>query len=190
MKKNPVVDSLAQCVEQLSQAKVIAYPTEAVFGLGCDPDSENAVTRLLALKQRPVEKGLILIAADYQQLMPYIADEQLSAEQKARMFSRWPGPVTWVLPARTTTPIWLTGRFSTLAVRVSDHPDVIALCHTFGKPLVSTSANLTGQPPCRHLAEVLAQFGPDFPVLKGETGGRLNPSEIRDVLTGELIRQG
>nr|WP_083791939.1 L-threonylcarbamoyladenylate synthase type 1 TsaC [Erwinia sp. Ejp617] len=190
MKMNPVVDSLAQCVQQLAQSHVIAYPTEAVFGLGCDPDSEEAVMRLLVLKQRPVKKGLILIAADYQQLIPWIADEQLSAEQKARMFSRWPGPVTWVLPARSTTPGWLTGQFTTLAVRVSDHPDVIALCHAFGKPLVSTSANLTGLPPCRHVAEVLAQFGPDFPVLKGETGGRLNPSEIRDVLTGELIRQG
>jgi len=145
---------------------------------------------LLSLKRRPVEKGLILIAADYQQLVPYIADERLSAEQKTRMFSRWPGPVTWVVPARADTPRWLTGRFSSLAVRVSDHPDVAALCQGFSKPLVSTSANLSGLPPCRNVAEVLEQFGKDFPVLQGETGGRLNPSEIRDALTGELIRQG
>lgn len=185
-----VDDSLARCINQLRQSAVIAYPTEAVFGLGCDPDSETAVMRLLALKRRPVEKGLILIASDYQQLMPYIADEQLSAVQKERMFSRWPGPVTWVLPARATTPAWLTGRFSSLAVRVSDHPGVAALCNGFGKPLVSTSANLTGLAPCRIVSEVLAQFGDDFPVFQGETGGRQNPSEIRDVLTGELIRQG
>lgn len=146
--------------------------------------------QLLALKRRPVDKGLILIAADYQQLLPYIADEQLSSEQKERMFSRWPGPVTWVLPARQETPHWLTGRFSSLAVRVSNHPDVVKLCQAFGKPLVSTSANLSGLPPCRNVAEVLAQFGEGFPVLQGETGGRQNPSEIRDVLTGELIRQG
>jgi len=183
-------DSLELCVRQLQQSAVIAYPTEAVFGLGCDPDSEKAVMALLSLKQRPVEKGLILIAADYQQLMPYIADDQLSAEQKTRMFACWPGPVTWVLPARADTPNWLTGRFSSLAVRVSNHPDVIQLCQRFGKPLVSTSANLSGLPPCRNAAEVLTQFGETFPVLLGETGGRLNPSEIRDVLTGELIRQG
>jgi len=183
-------DSLELCVRQLQLSTVIAYPTEAVFGLGCDPDSESAVMALLALKRRPVEKGLILIAADFQQLVPYIADEQLSAEQKERMFSRWPGPVTWVLPARAETPRWLTGRFSSLAVRVSDHPDVVQLCSQFGKPLVSTSANLSGLPPCRNADEVLAQFGADFPVLRGETGGRQNPSEIRDVLTGELIRQG
>lgn len=190
MKMNHVNDSLLQCVAQLRQSAVIAYPTEAVFGLGCDPDSEAAVMQLLALKRRPVEKGLILIAADYQQLMPYIADELLTPEQRQRMFSRWPGPVTWVLPARAETPRWLTGRFNSLAVRVSDHAGVVELCQAFGKPLVSTSANLTGLEPCRNVAEVRAQFGDDFPVLVAETGGRQNPSEIRDVITGDLIRQG
>lgn len=183
-------DSLELCIRQLQQAAVIAYPTEAVFGLGCDPDNEIAVTTLLALKRRPVEKGLILIAADYKQLVPYVDSQRLSTEQKDRMFSSWPGPVTWVLPAHTDTPRWLTGRFSSLAVRVSNHPDVATLCQRFGKPLVSTSANLSGCPPCRNVAEVQEQFGHDFPVLRGETGGRLNPSEIRDVITGELIRQG
>ncbi|WP_312241869.1 L-threonylcarbamoyladenylate synthase type 1 TsaC [Pantoea sp.] len=182
--------SLAYCVEQLQQQQVIAYPTEAVFGLGCDPDSENAVLALLALKQRPVEKGLILIAADYAQLEPYVADRELSVIQRERMFSCWPGPVTFVVPVPPQTPRWLTGRFDTLAIRVSNHPDVQALCRAFGKPLVSTSANLTGEPPCRSVQNVLEQFGADFPVLHGETGGRLNPSEIRDVITGGLIRQG
>ena len=182
--------SLDFCIDQLHQQQVIAYPTEAVFGLGCDPDSESAVMALLALKQRPVEKGLILIAADYMQLLPYIADHALSAEQRERMFASWPGPVTYVVPALPQTPRWLTGRFDSLAVRVSDHPDVQALCRGFGKPLVSTSANLSGEPPCRTAAEVALQFGPQFPVLQAETGGRRNPSEIRDAISGELIRQG
>ena len=187
---NDLYGSLSVCLTSLRQEAVIAYPTEAVFGLGCDPDSESAVMALLTLKQRPVEKGLILIASDYQQLLPYIDEAQLTVEQKEKMFSCWPGPVTWVVPARATTPRWLTGRFTSLAVRVSNHPDVQQLCQAFGKPLVSTSANLTGLPPCRTAAEVHQQFGADFPVLQGETGGRTNPSEIRDALTGELIRQG
>lgn len=169
---------------------VIAYPTEAVFGLGCDPDSERAVHALLALKQRPWEKGLILIAANYQQLLPYIDDAQLSSAQRATVFARWPGPVSWVIPALATTPRWLTGRFDSLAVRVSDHPLVQALCLQYGKPLVSTSANLSGLPPCRTEEEVRAQFGATFPILSGVVGGRSNPSEIRDALTGELFRQG
>lgn len=183
-------DVPASLLQALLNEKVIAYPTEAVFGLGCDPDSELAVRRLLALKQRPWQKGLILIAADYRQLEPYIDDSVLSDAQKELMFSRWPGPVTWVIPARATTPNWLTGQFDSLAVRVSAHPLVKNLCLGYGKPLVSTSANLSGQPPCRSQQEVYQQFGNDFPVLHGNVGGRVNPSEIRDVLTGELLRQG
>ncbi|PWC14828.1 L-threonylcarbamoyladenylate synthase type 1 TsaC [Brenneria roseae subsp. roseae] len=183
-------DVLVPLLTELQNENVIAYPTEAVFGLGCDPDSEIAVKRLLALKQRPWQKGLILIAADYSQLSPYIDDSVLSEKQKRDMFSSWPGPVTWVIPAKPTTPKWLTGQFTSLAVRVSAHPVVKQLCLSYGKPLVSTSANLSGLPPCRTEEDVYQQFGEGFPVVNGNVGGRANPSEIRDVLTGELLRQG
>ncbi|AYA41429.1 L-threonylcarbamoyladenylate synthase type 1 TsaC [Xenorhabdus nematophila] len=184
---SPAFDSI---VTALKEGKVIAYPTEAVFGLGCDPDSENAVQELLALKNRPWEKGLILIADNYERLCSYIDDVQLSDEQKETIFSFWPGPVTWVIPAKKITPKWLTGKFSTLAVRVTDHPLVKQLCSLYGKPLVSTSANLSGLEPCRSVEEVRLQFGNRIPVLSGEVGGRKNPSEIRDALTGKLYRQG
>jgi len=187
---NLPANEISQLVELLKQQQVIAYPTEAVFGVGCDPDSEVAVNRLLALKQRPVEKGLILIAASFEQLKPYIDDASLNAAQREAVFKHWPGPVTFVFPAKPSTPRWLTGRFDSLAVRVTDHPLVIQLCEAYGKPLVSTSANLTGLPPCRTAQEVLEQFGEAFPVMKGPTGGRQNPSEIRDALTGKLFRQG
>ena len=166
-------DSLRVCIESLEKNAVIAYPTEAVFGLGCDPDSEQAVNALLQIKSRPAEKGLILIAANYQQLLPYISNELLTDEQRERMFSHWPGPVTFVVPSRA--PRWLRGQFDSLAIRVSNHPDVQELCLAYGKPLVSTSANFSGQEPCRNVQEVTERFGHDFPVLQGETGGRLNP---------------
>ncbi|CAK9886464.1 MAG: Threonylcarbamoyl-AMP synthase [Candidatus Erwinia impunctatus] len=190
MKNKSIQDSFNVCLQALQRGEVIAYPTEAVFGLGCDPDDESAVMNLLKLKNRSVEKGLILIAADYQQLVSYVDDALLSAEQKSRIFASWPGPVTWVFPARTDTPRWLTGKFSSLAIRVSDHLPVIGLCQAFDKPLVSTSANLTSFPPCRNIDEVRLQLGTTFPALDAATGGRLNPSEIRDALTGQLIRQG
>lgn len=181
--------SFAPIIAALENQQVIAYPTEAVFGLGCDPDSEQAVKQLLALKQRPWEKGLILIAADYAQLAPYIDDGVLNEQQRAAIL---PVGLAGNLgdPAKPQTPALLTGRFNSLAVRVSDHPLVQQLCRQFGKPLVSTSANLSGEEPCRTVAEVQQQFGDAFPVLVGNVGGRLNPSEIRDALTGELIRQG
>lgn len=81
--------NLVSIIDALHQQQVIAYPTEAVFGTGCDPDSEQAVNALLALKQRPWEKGLILIAADYAQLKPYIDDSALSEQQRATMFASW-----------------------------------------------------------------------------------------------------
>ncbi|SMG61315.1 L-threonylcarbamoyladenylate synthase type 1 TsaC [Cedecea neteri] len=190
MNNNLPEGQLAQIVAALKEEQVIAYPTEAVFGVGCDPDSELAVTRLLELKQRPVDKGLILIAANFEQLKPYIDAAALNEAQLSVVFASWPGPVTFVFPALPSTPKWLTGRFDSLAVRVTNHPLVKELCLAYGKPLVSTSANLTGLPPCRTSQEVQQQFGQSFPVLMGDTGGRLNPSEIRDALTGELFRQG
>ncbi|MBV1840334.1 L-threonylcarbamoyladenylate synthase type 1 TsaC [Photobacterium ganghwense] len=185
------MENLNHVVAALRQEEVIAYPTEAVFGVGCDPDSEQAVMKLLALKQRPVEKGLILIAANYEQLAPYIDDSQLTDEEKQRIFDSWPGPVTWVMPTKPGVPRFLTGQFDTIAVRVTDHPLVQALCLAFGKPLTSTSANLTGQEPGRTVAEVELQLGDRLAaILQGDTGGRENPSEIRDARTGQIFRQG
>lgn len=96
MNNNLPTGSIAAAVDLLNKENVIAYPTEAVFGVGCDPDSETAVTRLLALKQRPVDKGLILIAASFEQLKPYIDDSILTAAQRKAVFDCWPGPVTFV----------------------------------------------------------------------------------------------
>ncbi|APC13876.1 L-threonylcarbamoyladenylate synthase type 1 TsaC [Providencia rettgeri] len=186
-KSTPAIESI---IVSLQKGEVIAYPTEAVFGLGCDPDNENAVNKLLELKQRPWEKGLILIADSYEQLKDYVDDKQLTEEQKQAMFATWPGPVTWVIPAKASTPKWLTGQFDTLAVRVTTHELVKKLCREYGKPLVSTSANLSGLEPCRTTNEVIAQFNKSIPVLDGVVGGRQNPSEIRDAKTGQLYRKG
>jgi len=185
----PAPDAVQQAVQSLRHGGVIAYATEAVFGLGCDPDAEQAVQRLLAIKQRPLEKGLILIAADWAQLAPYVDASLLPQERLQAVLASWPGPFTWVMPARTTTPRWLTGQFDSLAVRVSAHPQVQILCRAFGKPLVSTSANLSGLTPCRSDDEVRQQLGErlDY-VLPGQVGGQDNPSEIRDALSGRLIR--
>ncbi|WP_318510973.1 L-threonylcarbamoyladenylate synthase [Photobacterium leiognathi] len=185
------MENFAQVVAALKQGEVIGYPTEAVFGVGCDPDNQQAVEKLLEIKQRPVEKGLILIAANYEQLLPYIDESQLTAEQKATVMATWPGPVTWVMPTKANVPAFLTGQFTTIAVRVSDHPLVQRLCLEFGKPITSTSANLTGQEPGRTAPEVEQQLGHCLAaILQGETGGRTNPSEIRDARNGNIFRQG
>ena len=176
-------------IQALEQEEVIVYPTEAVYGLGCDPDSETAVHKLLAIKQRPVEKGLILIADNYAQILNYVDDERIPQDRRTEIFSSWPGAITWVMPAKKSTPKWLTGQFDTIAVRVTDHPVVKKLCREFGKPLVSTSANLTGQEPVITLDQAKQSFGNQVAVyVEGSLGGNTKPSQIRDAFTGKLFR--
>ena len=107
---------LRQAARALRHGGIIAYPTEAVYGLGCDPLNAAAVLRLLTLKNRPMDKGLILIASDFQQLIPFVRTPD--ADIMRRINATWPGPVTWLLPAKAETPAWLCGAHDTLAVRV------------------------------------------------------------------------
>lgn len=176
-------------LQALQQGGVIAYPTEAVYGLGCDPDNEAAVMALLAIKQRPVEKGLILISANYSQLLPYVDDKAIPPEKRYQIFSSWPGHVSWVLPASKIAPKWLTGQFDSIAVRVSAHPVVQQLCLAYGKPLVSTSANLSGQPAITDKAELEQSLGDKLSaIMPGALGGATQPSQIRDALSGNIVR--
>ena len=114
----------------------------------------------------------------------------LMEEHWQRLTTQYDRPTTWVVPAKTTTPKFLTGDFNSIAVRISQHPAVKLLCEQAGFTLTSTSANLTGQPPCRTAQEVTQQFGTDFPVLDMPVGGAVNPSEIRDIFTNQVFRQG
>jgi L-threonylcarbamoyladenylate synthase len=168
---------------------VLAYPTEAVWGLGCDPLDAEAVARILAIKERPASMGLILIAAEFGQLLPWL--EPLPYEVEARMAATWPGPVTWVVPAQAWVPDWVHGGRGSLAVRVTAHAQSAALCRATGFAIVSTSANRSGHPPARTGIQVRRWFDDELDlILGGATGGRQRPSEIRDALTGLPIRSG
>jgi L-threonylcarbamoyladenylate synthase len=171
----------------VQQGGIIAYPTEAVFGLGCDPSNPRAVARLLAIKQRPLDKGLILVAASREQLSPWLA--RLSPALETRLRNSWPGPHTWLVPASSDCPTWLTGRHSTLAVRVSAHPLVVALCEHCRSALVSTSANISNKQPARSVLEVQLRFARSIDaILPGELGGQAQPTPIRDLVSGQRLR--
>jgi L-threonylcarbamoyladenylate synthase len=179
---------LRRAVRVMRAGGVVAYPTEAVYGLGCDPLNHDAVMRLLTIKRRPPEKGLILIASRFDQLTPFL--RATGEEVRQRVDATWPGPVTWLLPASPATPNWLRGMHDSLAVRVTAHPLAAALCEAFGGPIVSTSANASGRPPARTaLQAVLRCPGVDL-VLVGATGGLRRPTPIRDALSGKLLRVG
>jgi len=179
---------LRLAARELRRGAVVACPTEAVWGFSCDPLNQQAVTRLLTLKQRPAEKGLILVAAHIDQLAYFIEAPSRTALRRAR--DTWPGPATWVFPASPFTPPWITGAFDSVAVRVTAHPVLAALCLRFGGALVSTSANRSGQPPCRSVTDVRLRFEPSLRVVPGATGGRESPTPIREAATGHLLRHG
>jgi len=172
----------------LDQGKLIAYPTEAVYGLGCNPLNEGAVMNLLRLKQRPMHKGLILIASDFMQLLPFISP---TPDMLNRIMPSWPGPVTWIIPAQPWVPAYLKGTHQSLAVRVSAHPLVQQLCTHYGGAIVSTSANISQQPPARSALAVRKNLGSDgIFILQGETNRHSQPTAIYNARNGSCIRIG
>jgi L-threonylcarbamoyladenylate synthase len=175
---------LIQLQASFNASALLAYPTEAVWGLGCNPNNDAALQRLLRLKQRPWQKGLVVVAADFSQLQPWLLP--LAAADEARVLASWPGPVTWALPCQPDVSRWLRGEHDTLAVRVSAHPVVQQLCRQLG-PLVSTSANPAGEAPARTLAQVQQYFGTAVTYAHGDVGGRILPSEIH-TLDGRRVR--
>lgn len=181
--------TIKQAAEVFFQGGILAYPTEAVFGLGCDPDNKVAIKQLLALKQRPVNKGLILLASNYSQLLPYINDSAITEEQRFCVLSRWPGAITQILPADKQISPLLCGDFDSIAVRITNHPDVVALCERINKPIISTSANLSGQAPAITWQQIVEKLNDkvDF-IIKSKTSGLLKPSTIINGLTGEVFR--
>lgn len=179
----------------LHQGAIVAYPTEAVWGLGADPANGDACRRLLQIKGRPMEKGMIMVAASMAQFSPLLAP--LSEQQQAQLARGWAsqatlGPLTFLVPdLLDQVPAWIKGKHNAVALRVSDHFAVKALCDAFGGPVVSTSANRAGQPPARSQQEVEGALADHIDhVMPGPLGGASQPSRIVDLLTGQEIRPG
>ena len=180
---------LRRAARVLRAGGVVAYPTEAVYGLGCDPFDASAVQRVLALKRRAPDRGLIVIAADAEALRPLLLPQP--AAVMAPVLESWPGPSTWLLPAAPGVPVWITGGRECVAVRVTAHPLAAGLARAFGGPLVSTSANRSGRPAARTALKARRIFGGGVDYyLGGATGGAARPSLIRDARDGRVVRAG
>src|SRR3990172_5352667 len=176
---------LQQAARILRRGGLVAYPTEYCFGLGCDPLNRAAVLRLLRLKRRPMDQGLILIAGDVSQLARYVE------EIPEKVLVTWPGPHTWLLTPRESVPGWITGQHPLLAGRVTAHPTAAALCRAAGMAIVSTSANRGGGVPARTDRAGGRLFGKEIDfVVSGMVGAARAPTPIRDAVTGELARPG
>jgi len=182
------IPQISQAAARLLAGEVLAYPTEAVWGLGCDPENEDATLRLLAIKERPVDKGLILIAGSLEQVAHLLAS--LTDHQRQAVEATWPGPTTWLIPdSDSLVPSWIKGEHHSVAIRVTAHPLASQLCLAFGRPLVSTSANLTGHPAARTAEEVLTQLGSRIDgLVPGALGQEAGPSRIIDLISGATLR--
>lgn len=182
--------NIQQAVSLLKSGRVIAYPTESVWGLGCDPFNDDAVQRIITIKGRQQNQGLICIAASVDQFAPFVGE--LDASRWAELNASWPGPVTWVCPAAESTPSLLRGEDGeTVAIRVTNHTLCQVLCQRFGGPVVSTSANLHGQAPVCQVDSLSPEIvGAIDGILDGPVGGRDRPSKICRAIDGLVIRAG
>lgn len=180
--------SLRQAARIIKKGGVIAYPTETVYGLGCHPLDSNALLRLLQLKQRNPDKGLILISDTLERLEAYLCP--LTTTEKTTLRQQHHHATTWLVPVQDWVPRLLTGQHKTLAVRITQHPLAAALCRYSGTPIVSTSANLSGKHPARNSLQVRLQFGNRLDaIVAGNTDRHANPSTIRDLQSGKIIRR-
>ena len=168
---------------------VLAYPTEGVYGLGCDPHDRAAFERIFALKRRPATQGVLLIAADFAQVRRYIDFGKLPRNVLDEVQASWPGPHTWIFPRSPDVPDYVAGAHAGIALRVTAHGPAAALCRAFGGALVSTSANPHGEPPAKDAQTVRGYFGDALDsVLDAPLGAHDRPTTIRDALTGAIIR--
>ena len=177
------MDSLGSVVNSLKKGEVVAYPTEGVWGLGCDPSNEEAIKKLLNLKGRSESKGLILIGSSLEQFSKFIEVEKY----KDKLLQKWPGHHTWLVPTKPETSKLITGINEKIALRLSSHKHVVELCEEFKGAIISSSANKENESTLESPDEIKGIF-PDIKVLTGELGGHSQPSKIEDLLTGELIR--
>ena len=177
------MDSLGSVVNSLHAGQVIAYPTEGVWGLGCDPFNEEAISMLLKMKGRSENKGLILIGSDLKQFSAFIEIDKY----KDKLLEKWPGPHTWLVPPRENISKLIIGNNQNIALRLSYHKEFIELCEKFEGALISSSANKENSPTLESPKQIRDAF-PGISVLEGNLGGLNHPSKIQDLITGEVIR--
>ena len=196
-------DTQLDAVQQFLQAgNLLAYPTEAVWGIGCDPFNKTAVKQILAIKQRPIEKGMIVITGDIAHIQPFL--QPLPQQVVDNIAASWQSSdaqaTTWLLPIPASLqrkiPEWVTGGRDSLAIRVISHPMIAKLCNHIAHAdhnnpfgfLVSTSCNLSGLTPANDFAAAYHYFGDAIGYLLGDTLGFVRPSQIFDALTQQQVR--
>ncbi len=179
-----IVKTINQAVQSLHQGKLLAYPTESMYGIGADPNNTQAVQKLKNLKER-ASKGFILISHQWDCIAKWVDLPEEHLIDKA--LTSWPGPITWIMPASRLAPKAILGPNNTLAIRIPDHPECQQLCQSFGGAIISTSANPKGKEPAKTHLEVTHYFN-QVDILIGNIGQRTKPSTVKNILNDEIYR--
>jgi len=179
---------MKEIITALQHGQIIAHPTESSWGLGCDPHNFEAVNKLLKLKKRNQEKGLILVTGNWQELasrFPHLEQSQID-----KITAQQDYPCTWLVEDRQAHfSSLIKGNHTKVAIRITHHQPLIELTKAYGNPIVSTSANPTNQPPAFTIKQVVKYFGPQLRIFEGRLGGLTKSSHIRDLDSGEFIRR-
>jgi L-threonylcarbamoyladenylate synthase len=186
----PDPDVIARAVDALRRGRVVAYPTDTLYGLAVDPRQDDAVDRLYAAKRRDAGMAIPLIAASIAQVNEAAA---LTPAERRLAEAFWPGPLTIVLRARDTISRKLAGPGATVAVRVPAHDVARALANGLGFCITATSANRSGQPPAVTAHDVRAALieGIDLLLDAGPTSGGAPSTIVEMAADGpRLVRAG
>ena len=182
-----LASSIKLAATSLKNSELIIYPTESCYGLGCDPFSQTAVEKLNQLKSRKNKLGFICVIGDLKQLK--LLAPPLNEEDIAKLKATWPGHVSWVLPALDNLPPWLIGPNQTICIRYSSHPIIQQLCLQFGGPIISTSANLSGQKPALTIPQANSCFKDKISYyLNAPLGNEPYSSTIIALNSGKTLR--
>jgi len=166
---------------------VIAYPTETVYGLGCSPLQAQALQRIVQIKKRSPQKGLILISHRSELLHRFMG--YLSPQQYQQLNTLQTRATTWLVPAAAGISPLLTGGHKTVAVRLSQHPLIQLLSEYLQSPIISTSANISGHDVCRSPLQIKLMFKQQLDkIIYGTVAADALPSRIIDIRSGNIIR--
>ena len=179
---------ISSSVEWLNNGKILAHPTEGIWGLGCNALDKNSFNKLYDLKKRNHNKSFILLVQSVESIKKYL--NEISKEDTDYLDKVWPGPTTILISYNDNLPIHLHNNTGKLAIRVSNHLPLKQLIEGFNGFMVSTSANISGEPYINNPDKILDSFGDiDLAYYDAPLGSNNKPSKIIDLDTKKVIRK-
>jgi len=180
---------LSEFIKSVKNGAIFAYPTEAVFGLGCNINNKNSIIKILTIKKRDASKGLIVISDSFEKISDLIDSKYHKILDESDMNTEI--PTTWLCPASNKALNEITGNTGKIALRITKHPVAYNLCRALNFPIVSTSANLAGKKPLTNVQEVVESFEKEIDyVIEGEVDIKKAPSRIVDLVSKKVLREG